>query len=73
MMEHNQFLKPGHYKHTGSNIDVVVTNVVTHAYAHGEIKPVEPLVIYRDLLQVGTNHTGYMMPLADFKEKFYQL
>ena len=74
MNEINQFnVCPGTYKHTGSDAAVVVTNIVTHAYADGEMKPHTPMVVYRDLLSVGKDHVAYMMELETFKTKFYQL
>ncbi len=73
MMMHNPYTAPGTYKHTGSDQTIVVTNVVTHHYFDGEMKPVRPAVVYRDLLSAGPNHVAYMMDLETFKTKFYQL
>lgn len=73
MMMHNAHLEPGTWQHTGSDNVVVVTSVVTHHYKEGEMKPVPPLVIYRDLLATGHDHIAYMMDLETFKAKFIQL
>ncbi len=70
---HNKHLAPGTWKHTGTDAVVVVTNVVTHAYADGEMNPCTPLVVYRDLQTSGVDHIAYAMDIETFKTKFYQL
>lgn len=73
MMMHNQHLAPGTYKHTGSGNVVVVTNVITHSYTDGDMKPITPMVVYRDLITTGIDHTAYLMDLETFKTKFDHL
>lgn len=72
-MLHNPHLAPGTWKHGGTSHVVVVTSVVTYQYTDGEMKPLTPLVVYRDLLTTGHDHIAYSMDLEIFKTKFYQL
>lgn len=67
----NEFdVEPGTWRHLGTGLIQVVTEIITHEFQGGEMKELEdPWVAYRDL-QFGRKHITYSMRLSEFKEKF---
>lgn len=72
MWRKNQFsLEPGVYRHRGTLVEVVVTELVTHEFVNSEqVELKEPRVIYRDLVQSAELYVTYSMFLNLFKDKF---
>jgi hypothetical protein len=75
MWTKNQFqLEPGTYRHKGTLVPVVVTELVTHEFKDSEmVELIEPRVVYRDLVPEVKLYVTYSMLLTMFKEKFERI